>query len=118
MSTPVLIQHRKSAQGELLQQIIRKYTRRDVFLVSESAELYEVTGHQNYFAVYFEPDFDFEKQLNWLKKYPGLTVAVVNRKVESEQLKSLIDAGIDDYIYKPYQPERICRQLKNREKFK
>jgi hypothetical protein len=117
MSRPILIEQKKNGQGSLLDRIVRNYSRREVHLISSGEELYEVTERQNYFAVYFEPRSGSREQLDWLNNYPGYIIGVVNRKVNEDFLKPFIESGMDDFIYKPYQPERIGKQINNREAY-
>ncbi len=117
MSRPILIEQKKNGQGSLLERIVKNYSRREVHLIFGGEELYEVTERQNYFAVYFEPRLAQRDQLYWLNNYPGYIIGVLNRKINEDFLKQFIEAGMDDFIYKPYQPERIGRQIENREAY-
>jgi PleD family two-component response regulator len=81
------------------------------------AEAYQLFGQRQYSVIITEycPPFDeTDDMIRWVKKNsPGTYIIIVtNASIDEKMYDNLFTIGVDDFIPKPYSPERILVHVK------
>lgn len=80
-------------------------------------EAYLLFGKRSYSVVLMEylPPFEpFQKMIQWMKEKSSETyiMVVTNATVDEKTYARLFDIGVDDFILKPYAPQKIIIRIK------
>ncbi|MGM0380838.1 MAG: hypothetical protein ACQEP7_02530 [bacterium] len=113
MSRSILVQQQNSSQRELLVDIINSTSSRHIYELSSFDELVEISERQSSFLIFTQLEAENEKQVEWLEGEEDYVVGIINRRWEQKQLNPFIEAGLSDYILKPYQPDRLVKLVDN-----
>ncbi len=80
-------------------------------------EAYLLFGKRSYSVIlmeYLAPFEPFQKMIQWLKEKSSETyiMVVTNATVDEKTYARLFDIGVDDFILKPYAPQKIIIRIK------
>ena len=109
MSDSIVVYQQDPVQRGLLVEIISAGTDQHIYDLGDFDELVDVISRQNFSLVFMELIPGDEDQLQWLGNQDDYVVGIINRKWEGSQLDPFLEAGLSDYIFKPYQPPRLKR---------
>lgn len=117
MTRPIVVQQENDLQRSFLEGVVRRAWPGKTYELPTFDELRELSQQHRFRLVFMELNPDSQAQLKWLREQPQNVVGIVNWKWEQEKLLPFIDAGLSDYILKPYQPERIQRLVEWRKQY-
>jgi len=113
LNQPIVIQQSDHTQGEILREIVDSAYRGPVHLFHSIEECQEFLDHQQIIVAYVDlnPGDDVKQ---WIRECPDDVIGLINREWTEDDIEAFVDAGLSDYVFKPYQPDRIRRQVKHR----
>lgn len=117
MTRPIVVQQENDVQRSFLEGIVRRAWPGKTYELPTFDELRELSRQHRFRLVFVELDPGSRSQIEWLDDQPRNVVGIVSWKWEEEQLLPFINAGLSDYILKPYQPERIRRLVEMRRQY-
>ncbi len=117
MTRPIVIQQGNDVQRSFLEGIVRRAWPGKTYELPTFEELRELSRQHRFRLVFLELSPEAPSQLNWIREQPRNVVGIVNWKWEEQQLLPFIDAGLSDYVLKPYQPERIRHLVEFRKQY-
>jgi len=107
VNNPIVVQQEDPIQRKLLLEILGSASDRQIFDLRDFEELVDIISRQNFSLVFMELKIGNKEQIQWLEKQDDYLIGIINRKWEQEQLTPFMEAGLSDYIFKPYQPPRL-----------
>ena len=82
--------------------------------INDTYLLFEKSPYSAILVEYIPPLENFQKVIQWVKeKVPEIYILMVTHEsVDDQTYEKLFDIGIDDFILKPYSPQKIILHLK------
>ena len=118
MEHPLVIQESNPTQRELLSEIIGSTYRGDIHTFELLDDCQQFVDQQRVDGVFLELQPGNDQLVQWVRSVPDMVFGFVDWDWTEQQLRPYVDAGLDDYLFKPYQPDRIVRLIDNRVKAK
>lgn len=114
MAHPVVIQESKDSHRDLLSRIVDSTLRGTIHTFGSFEECRAFTDQQRVRFVLMELRPDSDERIDWIRDLPDDVIGVIDWEWSEEQLTPYVHAGLSDYIFKPYQPERIVQLVEGR----
>lgn len=114
MEQPIVIQQSNQTQGEFLETLIESTYRGPVHFFEQMDECRQFLSRHRVQLIYLELREDSEELVEWIRDIPDEVIGMINWEWQEDALNRYLDAGVSDYIFKPYQPERVIQQVKRR----
>lgn len=109
---PLALIQQHSLQRKLLKDLLESAWKGSVYHFSDRSEFTEVQETRRFGMVFFELSGDLDTLRTVLEDWSCPAVAIVGRDEDLEDLPACFDAGLVDFVSKPYQPgeiEELCQ---------
>lgn len=104
---PIVIQESNPTQRALLHDIVDDAYRGPVQTFEPFEECRQFVEQRRVALLFLQLIPADGERVQWIGEFPDPTVGVVNWEWSEEDLERFVQAGLDDYVFKPYQPERL-----------
>ncbi len=112
MKIPLAIQVDSRSQAEFLHEILTSTWPADLIKLDSFSSLRELAKNQRFGLVYLELKPDSNVLKKWIAAQDDPVVGIVTPRWSESDLASYLDYGLEDYVLKPFQPEKLIEQAK------
>ncbi len=112
MNPPLGVIVKNSTQRNFLVELLQPVWPGRLIDLAGFDELKSLSSSQRFGLLYLELTPDNPDLIDWLFEQRDPVIGIINRNWKLPQLEPYIDTGLEDYLIKPFQPEKISKQLR------